>query len=70
MITPVPAAIPVTEPVLEFILSNVLAVLHNPPATPSVAVMFDPIHTCVGPPMAVGVAFTVTGNNAEHPPTV
>jgi hypothetical protein len=59
---------PVTEPVAEPIFNNVLPVLHKPPDTPSVAVMFDPIHTCAGPPITVGVAFTVTSSNAEQPP--
>ena len=69
-IVPVPPEIPVIMPVAEPIVKNDDEVLQTPPATPSVAVIWLPAHTVVGPPIAVGASFTVTVTCAEQPPTV
>ena len=41
--------------------------LQLPPVTASVSVIAEPAHTAAGPPIAVGVAFTVIDFVAVHP---
>jgi len=49
----------------------VLSLVHVPPVTPSLRVTVNVAHTCVIPPIAVGVGFTVSSTEAGvHPPVV
>ena len=63
-----PALMPVIVPVVPSMVILVLAVVHVPPVTASVAVIVAPWQTIAGPPIAAGVSFTVTVSLAKHPP--
>jgi hypothetical protein len=67
---PVPAAAPVTTPVLPVTVSAGEVVFHVPPVTGSDSVIVLPLHTEAGPVIAVGVVFTVTVMDDVHPATV
>ena len=68
-----PAAIPVTNPVVDpMVAIPVLPLVHVPPGEASVSVIEDPMQTAEGPeiPLATGVAVTVTiaiAAEAPHP---
>ena len=58
-----PAAIPVTNPVVDpMVAIPVLPLVHVPPGEASVSVIEDPMQTAEGPeiPPATGVVVTVT----------
>ena len=56
-----PADTPRTTPDEEPIVATaVLTLVHVPPTAPSVNIMVDPTHTCVGPEITVGVVLTFT----------
>ena len=60
MIVAVPAPVPVTTPVVEFIVAMPVALLLQvPPAVASVSVIVWPWHTTVGPAIATGKELTV-----------
>ena len=64
----VPVAIPVTTPVPEPMVAMPAALLvQSPPPSASVRGIVPPTHTVVGPVMAGGMGFTVTGYVAAHP---
>ena len=65
----VPDVTPVTTPVAVPMFSAVADVLQLPPVTPSVSGMVAPTPVN-GPPMAEGVALTVTVFTAAQPATV
>ncbi len=56
----VPAATPVTTPPVFTVAIAVALLIHVPPDTVLVRVVVDPVHTVAVPPIAAGVAFTVT----------
>jgi hypothetical protein len=63
-----PADTPVTVPVVDPMLANVLLLLvHVPGLDASVSVEVRPTHTFVVPPIAAGNAFTVIGVVTEQP---
>jgi len=64
---PVPPLIPVTTPVDVPMVIVVAVLLQIPPVTASVSVIVAPVQTVEGPPMAVGVAFTVIDFTAVQP---
>ena len=64
----VPAATPVTTPVLFTVAVAVLALLHEPPVVVHARVVVVPGHTLAVPVMVAGVWFTVTVAHDAHPP--
>ena len=63
MIVAVPAATPVTAPVIEFTVATAaFDVVHTPPDVVLVKIVLEPIHAFVVPAIAasVGNAFTLT----------
>jgi hypothetical protein len=68
VITVVPVVIPLTMPEVDpTVATEVVLLVHVPPGVASVSVIVDPAQTLVGPPMAAGVALTVTIVVARHP---
>jgi hypothetical protein len=63
----IPAATPLTIPVLltEAVVAG--ALLHTPPGVPSVKAVVAPVHTLIIPPIADGEAITVTVLVTIHP---
>lgn len=59
MIVTGPADTPVTYPVNEPIVTAVVLLLHQPPGTPSLNVVFAPVHTVAAPVIGVGEELTV-----------
>ena len=55
----VPAATPVTTPVVLIVATEVLLLLHVPPAVASVKLVVNPIHTDAVPVMVAGKGLTV-----------
>jgi len=71
VIVGVPAATPVTVPVVEPTVARpVLLLVHSPPPVASVNVILLPMQTLVGPPIPAGVELNVTTCVAEQPETV
>jgi hypothetical protein len=66
----VPAATPVTIPVLPTVAVAVFALLHEPPVVVVLSAVVVPGHTFAVPVMVAGVRFTVTVADEEQPPTV
>ena len=63
-----PAAIPVTKPVLEPIVAVVIPLLVQlPPVVGSLNVVVNPTHTLLAPVLAAGFALTVTGYVVKQP---
>ena len=69
-IVAVPGDTPFTIPVVPIVATDILLLLHVPPAVASVSVMVWPAQTTVGPAMGNGVGFTATTVVALQPPTV
>lgn len=67
--TAVPAFMPVMLPELPIVML-LLVVLHVPPVTASVAVIVAPWHTVAGPPIVVGVGFTINVSFTEQIPVL
>ena len=67
MIVVVPAATPVTTPVVDPIFTLALLLLHVPPMLPSVSVIVKPTHTVDGPSIVDGYGLTVTVVVTIHP---
>jgi hypothetical protein len=65
-ITAIPAFIPVTVPVLPTDAFP-LMVLHTPPGVPSVRFVVAPSQTTAVPPIAAGLALTVTTTDTVQP---
>lgn len=64
----VPALTPVTMPVVEpMVATPVLPLVHMPPPVASVTVVVAPMHALNVPPIAAGLAFTVTTVVALQP---
>jgi hypothetical protein len=63
----VPAATPVTVPVLVTVAMDVLPLLHVPPLVGSVYTVVEPTHTLAAPLMADGEAITEIVLKAVHP---
>ena len=66
----VPGDTPFMIPVVPMVATDILLLLHVPPAVASASVMVWPAHTTVGPAMGSGVGFTATTVVALQPPTV
>jgi len=62
-----PAAVPVTRPVVGFTVALALDVIHEPTTDGSNNVIAAPVHTCMTPVIAEGRGLTVITELVLHP---